>query len=157
MTQRSNEETIRRAVTVPVPVERAFATFTELGSWWPRQYTWANDTLEAISIEPREGGHCFELGPGGFRCDWGTVLRWDAPSRLVFAWQIAPDRAPEPDPAKASEVEVRFAPEGPSATRVEVEHRDFNHHGDGGDAYRQALDSPEGWPLILDRYAESLA
>jgi uncharacterized protein YndB with AHSA1/START domain len=156
MTQGATAETIRRAVTVPVPVERAFAAWTELASWWPRQYTWASDALETIGIEPREGGHCFELGPRGFHCDWGTVLVWDPPSRLVLAWQIAPDRAPEPNPAKASEVEVRFVPAGPSTTRVEVEHRGFARHGEDGDAYRQALDSPEGWPMMLDRYTAVL-
>jgi uncharacterized protein YndB with AHSA1/START domain len=110
----------------------------------------------AIGIEPREGGHCFELGPGGFHCDWGTVLTWDPPNRLVFAWQIAPSRAPEPNPAKASEVEVRFAPEGPLATRVQLEHRGFARHGDDGEAYRHALDSPQGWTMMLDRYATAL-
>jgi uncharacterized protein YndB with AHSA1/START domain len=157
MTQRSTAATIRRAVTVQAPVERSFAAFTaELASWWPREYTWANETLEAIGIEPREGGHCFELGPGGFHCDWGTVLTWDPPNRLVFAWQIAPSRAPEPNPAKASEVEVRFAPEGPLATRVQLEHRGFARHGDDGEAYRHALDSPQGWTMMLDRYATAL-
>ena len=113
--------------------------------------------LEDIGIEPREGGHCFERGPDGFTCHWGRVLAWDPPARLVFAWQIAPDRVPEPNPAKASEVEVRFDPAGPSGTRVELEHRAFARHGESGDTYRQAMASPEGWPLLLDRYAATLA
>jgi uncharacterized protein YndB with AHSA1/START domain len=57
-------------ITVPVPPERAFSLFTEgMTSWWPPEYTWAQRTLEEIAIEPREGGHCFERGPHGFRCD----------------------------------------------------------------------------------------
>jgi uncharacterized protein YndB with AHSA1/START domain len=114
MTQRSTAATIRRAVTVQAPVERSFAAFTaELASWWPREYTWANETLEAIGIEPREGGHCFELGPGGFHCDWGTVLTWDPPNRLVFAWQIAPSRAPEPNPARPARSRSASHPRAP--------------------------------------------
>jgi uncharacterized protein YndB with AHSA1/START domain len=148
------EEPIRQAVTVPVPVEQAFAAFVDLASWWPREYTWAGDTLEDIGIAPhREGGHCFEQGPHGFTCHWGRVLAWDPPTRLVLTWQIGPDRVPEPNPAKASEVEVRLHPTGPSGTRVELEHRDFARHGDAGDSSRQALASPEGWPFILARYA----
>jgi uncharacterized protein YndB with AHSA1/START domain len=84
------------------------------------------------------------------------VLAWEPPARLVLAWQIAPDRAPEPSPARTSEIEVRFQPSGPSATRVELEHRGFARHGEGGQAYRRGLASPAGWPFMLDRYATSL-
>jgi uncharacterized protein YndB with AHSA1/START domain len=84
------------------------------------------------------------------------VLVWEPPGRLVLAWQIAPDRAPEPNPARASEVEVRFVPQGPPGTRVELEHRGLSRHGADGDAYREALGSPDGWPLMLDRYAAAL-
>ncbi len=69
---------------------------------------------------------------------------WEPPHRLVFSWQISPERVPEPDPVKASEVEVRFTAEGLATTRVELEHRGFEHHGPGGDAYRAGLGSPEG-------------
>jgi hypothetical protein len=116
---RPAEEPIRRSVTVGRPVEQAFAAFADLAWWWPREYTWAGNTLEDIGIDPREGGFCFERGPHGFTCHWGRVLVWDPPARLVLAWQVAPDRAPEPNPAKASEVEVRFraaAPPAPGST-----------------------------------------
>jgi uncharacterized protein YndB with AHSA1/START domain len=153
---RPAEEPIRQSVTVAVPVEQAFAAFGDLARWWPREYTWAADTLEDIGIDPREGGFCFERGPHGFTCHWGRVLTWDPPARLVLAWQIAPDRAPEPNPAKASEAEVRFRSAGSASTRVDLEHRAFLSHGDAADTYREALASPEGWPLILARYAASL-
>jgi hypothetical protein len=52
-------------------------------------------------------------------------------------------------------VEVRFHPAG-SGTRVELEHRAFARHGDAGGAYRHAMASPQGWPLILDRFAANL-
>jgi uncharacterized protein YndB with AHSA1/START domain len=71
----------------------------------------------------------------------------------VLTWQIDPDRVPQPDPSRASEVEVRFHPAGDDGTRVELEHRALTRHGDAAATYRQAMASPEGWPLILDRYA----
>jgi uncharacterized protein YndB with AHSA1/START domain len=150
-------EPIRHTLVVLAPVERAFAAFTAgLASWWPREYTWAGDVLETIAIEPREGGRCFERGPESFTCDWGRVRAWEPPRRLVFTWQISPRREPEPNPARASEAEVRFVREGPASTRVEFEHRHLERHGQGGDTYRDALASTQGWPYILGRYAAAL-
>jgi uncharacterized protein YndB with AHSA1/START domain len=133
--------------------ERAFEAFTaELREWWPAEYTWSGaSALVTIGIEPGAGGLCHEIGPHGFRCDWGRVLTWDPPRRLVFTWQIGPSREPVPDPARASEVEVRFR-DG----RVELEHRSFGKHGPSGDDYLKGMESPEGWPFILGRYRSYL-
>jgi uncharacterized protein YndB with AHSA1/START domain len=152
-----DEQAIRLSMVVPASLDQAFDIFTAgLANWWPAEYTWSQEVLETIAIEPGEGGHCFERGPHGFRCDWGRVLVWEPPHRLVFTWQISPKREPEPDPAKSSEVEVRFVSEEPSHTRVEFEHRHFARHGEGGAEYRAALDSPQGWPYILDCYAKAV-
>jgi uncharacterized protein YndB with AHSA1/START domain len=152
------EKPIRHTLAVHASAEHAFDVFTDgLVTWWPQDYTWAKDALELIAIEPREGGRCFERAPYNFQCDWGRVLVWEPPHRLVFTWQISPGREPEPDPARASEVEVRFEPEGPAATRVELEHRRLSRHGAESGHYRAALDSPHGWPYILGRYAEAIA
>jgi uncharacterized protein YndB with AHSA1/START domain len=135
--------------------ERAFELFArELGRWWPAEYTWAADGLEEIAIEPRVDGRCFERGPRGFECDWGRVLAWEPGAGLAFSWQIAPDRVPVPDSDRASEVEVRFSDAGRDATRVNLEHRGFERHGEGGAGYRAGMASERGWPYILARYAE---
>lgn len=157
MSEHVGDEPILRNILVPVPPERAFEHFVaELHAWWPSEYTWSGNVLERIGIEPHHGGPCFELGPHGFRCDWGRVLIWDPPDRLVFSWQIGPDRTPEPDPDKASEVEVRFVADGPDRTRVELVHRGFSRHGDGAAEYRDGLAAPEGWTYILNRYTETI-
>jgi uncharacterized protein YndB with AHSA1/START domain len=148
---------VRHTVTVPAPPERAFAAFADLNAWWPREYTWSGPVLEAIAIEPRADGLCHELGPYGFRCDWGRVLAWEPPYRLVFTWQISPRREPVPDPARASEVEVRVTAEDADGSRVEVEHRHFERHGGDADGYRDALASEHGWPYMLGRYAARLS
>lgn len=127
-----------------------------MSRWWPREYTWSGDGLEDIGIERGEEGRCFERGPHGLRYDWGRVIDWDPPGRLVFTWQIGPDRVPVPDPEGGSEVEVRFraSPDG-EATTVTLEHRGFHRHGEGADAYRAGMGSEEGWPFILARFRES--
>ncbi len=147
-------EPVRVSVRVSPPPDEAFTLFAErFGSWWPREYTWAQDTLQRIGLEPRAGGRCYEIGPHEFHSDWGRVLIYDRPSRLVLAWQISPRRAPEPNPAQASEVEVRFTPSEGGGTRIVIEHRGFERHGPEGAAYRDALASIQGWPWILEQYA----
>lgn len=144
---------VRASVTVPVDAQRAFAIFTDgLASWWPPEYTWSGAALELIAIDPREGGLCSEYGPHRFRCDWGRVLVYDPPNRLALTWQIGPTRVPQPDPAQASRIDVRFSPDG-AATAVELVHSGFEHHGEGAEAYRDAMAADPGWPWLLRRYA----
>ena len=148
---------VRSTVTVAAPPESAFASFTErLRDWWPPDYTWSQQKLEDIGIEPGEGGMCFEIGPHKFRCDWGRVLAWQPPRRLVFTWQISSARVPDPDPDHASEVEVSFTSDG-DETRVDLVHSGFERHGEGAKSYGSAMGSEYGWPLILARYAELAA
>jgi uncharacterized protein YndB with AHSA1/START domain len=147
-------EPIRTSVTVALSQSDAYALFAErFDSWWPSEYTWAQDTLQRIGLEPRVGGRCYELGPHEFHSDWGRVLAWEPPHRLRLAWQISPRREPEPNPAKASEVEIRFEPAELGGTRVLLEHRGFERHGPEGTLYRGALASARGWSWILERYA----
>ncbi|PZG00596.1 SRPBCC family protein [Micromonospora deserti] len=147
---------LRSSLLVPAPAEQAFAVFTRaLTDWWVTEYTWSGpEHLVELGMEPRAGGMLYEIGPYGFRADWGRVLTWDPPRRLVFTWQIGPDRAPVPDPARASEVEALFQPDGPTRTRVEVEHRHFDRHGEAAEGYRQALTA--GWHELLSRYATTV-
>lgn len=153
----NTENPINQNFTVPVPASKAFEVFTkELNSWWPKEYTWAGEGLEKIAIEVGENGRCFERGPHGFECDWGRVLAYDHPHRIVFTWQIDPDRVPQPNPEKSSEIEVRFE-EDNSATQVTFIHRNFEKHGENAETYKEALASPKGWPYILDNYKEAVS
>ena len=148
---------MRVATTVNVGPAAAFAAFTDgFAAWWPPEYTWSGATLVDIGIEPHAGGACYEQGPHGFTCHWGRVLDWQPPARLVFSWQISPRREPVPDPDKASEVVVQFAPDANGGTRVTLEHRHFERHGDGAADYRAGMASPQGWSWLIERYAAAL-
>ena len=81
----------------------------------------------------------------------------EPPARVVLAWQLDERWQYDPDPAHASEVEVRFIVEGPSQTRIELEHRGFERHGAGADAVRGGIDAPTGWTYVLDLFAKHVA
>lgn len=150
---------LRLSVTVRATPELAFTVFTgRLNDWWVREFSWSGpDRLVHIGIEPGLGGLAHEIGPHGFRIDWGRVLTWEPARRLVLSWQIPPDRIPQPDPAQASEIEVWFRPHTdgstPGGTTVELEHRHFERHGPDAAGYRCAM--TDGWQELLARYAEA--
>jgi uncharacterized protein YndB with AHSA1/START domain len=141
---------VRQSTTVRADLERTFRVFTaEFDSWWPRSHHIGKSPMKRAIIEGRVGGRCYSEQVDGTDCDWGTVLEWEPPHRFMFAWQITPEWAYEPDLAKSSEVEVRFTAESAGVTRVDLEHRHFNRHGAGGDAMRAGVGGPNGWGDLL--------
>jgi uncharacterized protein YndB with AHSA1/START domain len=146
MTTQTAETSVKSSIVVEAPVERAFSVFTEdIGSWWPPEHHVLEAELAEMVFEPRVGGHVYDVGVDGSRCLWARVLAYDPPHRFVFSWDINLRWQIETDPQKTSEVEVRFIPEGPDATRVEVEHRNLERHGEGWEGMRDAVGSPDGW------------
>jgi uncharacterized protein YndB with AHSA1/START domain len=145
---------VRKTVTVNASPARAFEVFTaRFGDWWPLagHHTAEEDAATAI-IEPYAGGRWFERGVNGTETMWGYVTAWEPPARLVLAWHLDPDFTFEPDPAKASEVEVSFIAEGPT-TRVVIEHRKLEVYGDKAAGLRTSIDSPGGWGAIIEEFA----
>jgi len=139
---------VRTSITVEAPIDRAFAMFTDgIGTWWPPENHILEAELAEMVFEPRVGGHIYDRGVDGSESRWARVLAYEAPSRVVFSWDIDPRWQIEADPAKASEVEVRFTAEGPERTRVELEHRNLDRHGEGWEQIRDAVGSPNGWSL----------
>jgi uncharacterized protein YndB with AHSA1/START domain len=144
-------------VVVPLTIDRAFALFTDLDRWWPIEYTRAKVVDQEIVIEPHAGGFCYERGANGFRYDWGRVLVYDPPRRLVLAWQTTTPHESGADAETSSTVEVRLVPDGAQRTRVTLEHRDLDRHGSVAAEYRALMASDLGWPLIFGRYAAAAA
>ncbi len=143
---------VRRTIIVEAPCEHAFEVFTHgIDTWWFRDHSIGTEPLKEVVMEPRQGGRVFERGIHGAECDWGHVLAWEPPSRLAVAWQIGGDWQFDPDPAHASEYEVRFIAETPTRTRVEFEHRHFERHGERGRNIRDNVE--KGWARLLAAYA----
>jgi hypothetical protein len=58
----------------------------------------------------------------------------------------------DPDPAKASRIDVTFEAEG-QRTKVELVHSDLDRHGEGWERVRDSVSAPGGWGTILDGFA----
>jgi uncharacterized protein YndB with AHSA1/START domain len=158
MTTQTTGTTVRASIEVNAPIDKAFEVFTQdMASWWPSTHHVLRGELAAMVFEPREGGHIYDRATDGTECHWARVLAYDPPNRLVFSWDISTQWAPETDPSKTSEVDVRFTAEGPDRTRVELEHRNIERHGDGWEGMRAAVAAPDGWILTLKGFAERLA
>jgi uncharacterized protein YndB with AHSA1/START domain len=144
---------VRKTVRVKATLMRTFEVFTAI-SWWPKEHSILKGTRQqAVLIEPRAGGRWFERGEDGSECDWGKVLAWEPPRRLLLTWQLNGNF--QVDPNLVTEVEVTFMPEGANLTRVELEHRHLERAGDTAAALRAGVDSPDGWAGLLKRFAEA--
>jgi uncharacterized protein YndB with AHSA1/START domain len=150
MTMQVDETTVATSVMVDAPAEHAFRVFTEgIGSWWDPSHHILDADLAEMVFEPRAGGHIIDRGTDGSECRWSRVLAYDPPHRVCFSWDISLRWELETDPARTSEIEVTFTPDGPSRTRVVLTHRHLDRHGEGWEAMRDAVGS--GWSL--DSYA----
>ena len=158
MNTQASDATIRNSVVVEAPIERAFSVFTnDFGSFKPREHNLLQVEIAETVFEAHVGGNIYDRGVDGSECRWARVLAYEPPNRVVFSWDISPYWQIETDPGKASEVEVRFIADTPDRTRVELEHRNIDRHGDGWEGTREAIGGDQGWPLYLDRFANLIA
>lgn len=144
---------VRKTVVVKATQEHAFEVFTaRFGDWWPMaSHHTGDEEAETVLIEPHVGGRWFERGASGTETMWGYVTAWEPPARLVLAWHLSPQFTFDPD--VASEVEVTFHADGPTTTRVVLEHRKLDVYGDAGPALRSSIDGEGGWGAIIEEFA----
>ncbi|MDQ6799363.1 MAG: SRPBCC family protein [Acidobacteriota bacterium] len=143
---------VRTEVVVEATPDRAFRVFTEKAeNWWPPDHHIGKAPLETVMMERRENGRWYEVGTDGSQCDWGRVLVWDPPRRLVLAWQLTSQW--QFDSEFVTEVEVNFTPVDKTRTRVAREHRNLERFGMDEETVRKSIESLDGWPGILKRFA----
>jgi uncharacterized protein YndB with AHSA1/START domain len=146
---------VRKSIVVHAPADHAFRVFTDdIDGWWPREHHIGKVPMKKVIVEGARGGRCYTVQTDGTDCDWGSVLVWDPPRRLVIAWQINAEWQYEPDVAKSSEFEVRFTPQPDGSTKVDLEHRHFERLGAAGKGMSTMVDSPGGWGDSLRLYAD---
>jgi uncharacterized protein YndB with AHSA1/START domain len=158
MTTKTTDTSVATSVVVEASIDKAFSVFTDhIGSWWTPEHHILQADLKEMVFEPRVGGHIIDRGVDGSECAWARVLAYDPPHRVVFSWDVSLQWQLETDHSRTSEVEVRFIAESPGRTRVELEHRNLDRHGDGWEAMRDAVGAPDGWGDGLQRFAERMA
>jgi uncharacterized protein YndB with AHSA1/START domain len=151
------EARVHLHVVVDAPIERAFRTFTsEFDRIKPREHNLLGVDIAETVFEPRVGGHVYDRGVDGSECRWARVLVYEPPKRLVISWDISPQWQIETNHDRTSEVEIRFIAETPERTRVELEHRHLDRHGEGWESERDAVRGDGGWPLYLQRFGDLL-
>jgi uncharacterized protein YndB with AHSA1/START domain len=144
-----------RSVVVAAPVATCFTTFVDdFNRWWPPEHHIGDRTIVEFRVEPRVGGRCYDVDTEGGECQWGTILAYEPPARLVVAWHIQGDWTIDLDPTRQSEVEVTFRVVGPEQTEVRLEHRELDRHGDGAGGVRAGVDSPGGWGVLVARFTD---
>ena len=143
-------------VRVKATPERAFRFFTEnLGQWWPSNFSIGSSPMREAILEAGTGGRWYEVGQDGSTCQWGEVLAWNPPDRLVLAWRITAEW--QFDPNLLTEVHVSFRDLGNGETEVTLEHRGLENYGGAAAQMVGLFSSPGGWHAALARFAEDVA
>jgi uncharacterized protein YndB with AHSA1/START domain len=142
MTMHATEtDAIRKTVTVPLPVEKAFNLFTAgIDTWWPFESHSIGGEKTESAVFDVEAKRLYERQADGSEHDWADIVAWEPPNRFLLNWRVNPAR-PE------TELEVRFAADG-DATRVELEHRGWEQPED-----RTSYD--EGWDVVLGKLVDA--
>jgi uncharacterized protein YndB with AHSA1/START domain len=144
---------VLKELTVKASPARAFQVFTEqFDRWWPKSHHIGKADIKQAILEGRAGGRWYEIGVDGSECDWGKVVVWDPPNRLVLVWQINAEW--KYDANLATEVEISFVELGPKLTRVTLEHRDIEKFGISAKQVWNALDSERGWTGLLASFVQ---
>jgi uncharacterized protein YndB with AHSA1/START domain len=146
---------VKHSIVVEAPIARAFEVFTrDFGRFKPPEHNLLRVQIAETVFEPRVGGFLYDRGIDGSECRWARVLEYEPPNRVLLTWNISPQWQLETEPEKVSQWEVRFTAETPQRTRVEIEHRHLERHGDGWEGVRDGVAGDRGWPLYLKRYAD---
>jgi hypothetical protein len=140
---------LRISFEVACPAAHAFEVWTgQIGTWWPPDHT-VTGHPDLVVLQAGVGGRIFERAVDGVEHEWGHVTRWDPPKQLTYLWHLGAD------PARATEVEIRFVPQGDAVTRIEIEHRGWEGLGDAADAWRDR--NRVGWSTLLPHFQAIIA
>ncbi len=103
-------------------------------------------------MEQRQGGRWYGIGEDG--SEWGEVLAWEPPTRVLLAsrvgmnWQF--------DPNLLTEDDIRFAALGDHSTRTTSSIGCLKKMGDAAESARDVFESEAGWGSLLAAYRSTV-
>jgi DNA-binding transcriptional ArsR family regulator/uncharacterized protein YndB with AHSA1/START domain len=148
---------VTKSIVVDAPPARAFQLFVDQERWWPvATHHLAQPAGETVVLEPFVGGRWYERAADGSETDWGRVIVFEPPRRILLSWHCSPEWRYEPDPTRASEIEVSFLAETRRRTRIVFEHRHLERYGDQAERMRSIIDRPNGAETVLHAYHAAL-
>jgi DNA-binding transcriptional ArsR family regulator len=157
-TEMEQEVKVSKSILVDAPALRAFDLFLDQARWWPlATHHIAEQPAETVVLEPFVGGRWYERSRDGNETQWGSVLAFEPPHRLLLSWQMSSDWTHEQDSARASEIEVSFLAEARNRTRVVFEHRHLERYGKQAERMRAALERPKAAEAVLRAFADRVA
>ena len=155
--QMEQEVKVSKSIVVDAPPARAFELFVDQERWWPiKTHHLAQPAGERAVLEPFVGGRWYEVSSDGSETDWGRVLAFEPPRRILLSWQMSADWTHEPDPERSSEIEVTFIAEADNRTRLVYEHRHLERYADQAEQMRTALDRPAAAEAVLLAFTSAL-
>src|SRR4051794_41341972 len=132
MTETTNPTAVSASIEVNAPGQRPLDVFPrDFGAFKPAAHNLLAVPIAETVVETHVGGHIIDRGADGSECPWATVLAYEPPDRFLFSWNISPHWSIETDTDKRSEVEVNFTALDHNRTRVDIDHRHLDRHGDG--------------------------
>ena len=149
------QSSVTTEVLVQAPIDHCFTVFTTgIGTWWDTDKHILPAAIAEMVFEPRVGGRIIDRGVDGSELAWATVIEYEPPAKVAFTWDMTTSWTPETDRRRVSEVHVSFHAEAPECTRVLLEHRHLDRHGEGWESVRDAVG--RGWS-VLERFAARAA
>ena len=97
---------LRISFDVACPAEHAFGVWTPASAPGGPPTTPSAAGPSDIVLPGGVGGRIYERAADGTEHEWGEVTVWQPPTRLAYLWYLGRDRA------DATEVEIRFPPQG---------------------------------------------
>ena len=140
---------ITKSVTVHCNLATAFRIWTEqIDLWWPKSHSISGNANTEVIFETKVYGRFFERLPDGTEHDFGRVLVYEPPYRLIYHWYIG---SSQQEPTR---VEIRFSETNHNQTRIDIEHRGPEYIGDLWPT--RAARFNIGWDVVLRNFASSI-
>src|SRR3712207_9114602 len=92
------------------PPRSTLFPYTTLFRSWPlRTHSVAQERAETVVMECHEGGRLYERATAGEESDWGRIVAWEPPHRIVYTWHPGRDEETAQEDRKSTRLNSSHA------------------------------------------------